>query len=228
MFDSLRSFCVVCLPASSSTNKPTNQPTNHPNHPTQPTHVDTNSTHHQQHSQQHQQQLQQHALLLQQHNHQQQQHGQQHVPQQYVAMDAGAVTLSNLKKQRSLSRTANVLNNFELSSTTSAASATTATTATSATTTNGSVLGAATTVNHNNNNNNNTSSANNNNNNMAAGPIAAQPLGLGAMSPSLLDFETAAPMATSGNANSVNKFCGNTGDVVSDSTSTSRKCCVLM
>ncbi|XP_023163423.2 protein phosphatase 1 regulatory subunit 16A isoform X2 [Drosophila hydei] len=90
------------------------------------------------------------------------------------------------------------------------------------------LVGAATTVNHNNNNNNNTSSANNNNNNMAAGPIAAQPLGLGAMSPSLLDFETAAPMATSGNANSVNKFCGNTGDVVSDSTSTSRKCCVLM
>ncbi|KRG06073.1 protein phosphatase 1 regulatory subunit 16A isoform X2 [Drosophila mojavensis] len=88
------------------------------------------------------------------------------------------------------------------------------------------LVGAATTVNHN-NNNNNTSSANNNNN-MAAGPIATQPLGLGAMSPSLLDFESAAPVATSGNANSVNKFCGNTGDVVSDSTSSSRKCCVLM
>ncbi|XP_030243406.1 protein phosphatase 1 regulatory subunit 16A isoform X2 [Drosophila navojoa] len=175
--------------------------------------VDTNSTHHQQ-EQQHQQQ--------------QQQHCQQHASQQYVAMDAGAVTLSNLKKQRSLSRTANVLNNFELSSTSAGASAANASTATSiTTTTNGSVLGAATTVNHN-NNNNNTSSANNNNNNMAAGPIATQPLGLGAMSPSLLDFESAAPVSTSGNANSVNKFCGNTGDVVSDSTSSSRKCCVLM
>ncbi|XP_017863232.1 PREDICTED: protein phosphatase 1 regulatory inhibitor subunit 16B isoform X2 [Drosophila arizonae] len=192
--------------------------------------VDTNSTHHQQeqqHLQQHQQQLQQHALLLQQHQQQQQQHCQQHASQHYVAMDAGAVTLSNLKKQRSLSRTANVLNNFELSSTSVGASGANASTATSiTTTTNGSVLGAATTVNHN-NNNNNTSSANNNNN-MAAVPIATQPLGLGAMSPSLLDFESAAPVATSGNANSVNKFCGNTGDVVSDSTSSSRKCCVLM
>ncbi|XP_030568321.1 protein phosphatase 1 regulatory subunit 16A isoform X1 [Drosophila novamexicana] len=206
--------------------------------------VDTNSTHHQQqqHSQQHQQQLQQHALLLQQHHHQQQQQLQQHhqqhqqQQQQYVAMDAGAVTLSNLKKQRSLSRTANVLNNFELSSTTTAATAST-TTSTTTTTTNGSVLGAATSVNHNNNNNNNNSSANNNNNNnnnLSTGPIASQPLGLGAMSPSLLDFDTAAPAATAaaaaavGNANSVNKFSGNTGDVVSDSTSTSRKCCTLM
>ncbi|KAM8708373.1 hypothetical protein ACLKA7_015360 [Drosophila subpalustris] len=87
------------------------------------------------------------------------------------------------------------------------------------------LVGAATTVNHNNNNNNN-SSANNNNNN-GAGPIATQPLGLGAMSPSLLDFEAALP-ATAANANSVNKFSGITGDVVSDSTSSGRKCCVLM
>ncbi|XP_030568376.1 protein phosphatase 1 regulatory subunit 16A isoform X2 [Drosophila novamexicana] len=99
------------------------------------------------------------------------------------------------------------------------------------------LVGAATSVNHNNNNNNNNSSANNNNNNnnnLSTGPIASQPLGLGAMSPSLLDFDTAAPAATAaaaaavGNANSVNKFSGNTGDVVSDSTSTSRKCCTLM
>ncbi|KAL7733011.1 hypothetical protein ACLKA6_002815 [Drosophila palustris] len=87
------------------------------------------------------------------------------------------------------------------------------------------LVGAATTVNHNNNNNNN-SSANNNNNN-GAGPIATQPLGLGAMSPSLLDFEAAVPAAAA-NANSVNKFSGITGDVVSDSTSSGRKCCVLM
>ncbi|XP_064540350.1 protein phosphatase 1 regulatory subunit 16A isoform X2 [Drosophila montana] len=99
------------------------------------------------------------------------------------------------------------------------------------------LVGAATSVNHNNNNNNNSSANNNNNNNLSTGPIANQPLGLGAMSPSLLDFETAAPAATAaaaagaaaaGNANSVNKFSGNTGDVVSDSTSTSRKCCALM
>jgi len=145
-------------------------------------------------------------------------------------MDAGAVTLSNLKKQRSLSRTANVLNNFELSSTTiasSAAAAAAATATATTTTTNGSVLGAATTVNHNNNNNNNNNSSANNNNNNGAGPIATQPLGLGSMSPSLLDFEAASPAAAT-NANSVNKFSGITGDVVSDSTSSSRKCCVLM
>ncbi|KAH8404436.1 hypothetical protein KR222_000419 [Zaprionus bogoriensis] len=210
--------------------------------------VDTNSTHHQQqhhqqqqhHHQQHQQQLQQHALLLQHQQQQQQQQHQQHAQQQqqYVAMDASAVTLSNLKKQRSLSRTANVLNNFELSAATTAtaaaaASTATATTTATTTTTNGSVLGAATTVNHhannNNNNNNNNSSANNNNNGTA--PIATQPLGLGSMSPSLLDFEAAAPASASAlaaNANSVNKFSGITGDVVSDSTSSSRKCCVLM
>ncbi|XP_062132883.1 protein phosphatase 1 regulatory subunit 12A isoform X1 [Drosophila sulfurigaster albostrigata] len=202
--------------------------------------VDTNSTHHQQQhhqqhthqQQQHQQQLQQHAMLLQHQQQQQQlQQQQQQQHQQYVAMDAGAVTLSNLKKQRSLSRTANVLNNFELSSTTTTA-ATATTSAASATcnntTTNGSVLGAATTVNHNNNNNNNNSSANNNNNNNGAnGPIATQPLGLGSMSPSLLDFEAAGPTSAA-NANSVNKFSGITGDVVSDSTSSSRKCCVLM
>ncbi|XP_062132885.1 protein phosphatase 1 regulatory subunit 16A isoform X2 [Drosophila sulfurigaster albostrigata] len=90
------------------------------------------------------------------------------------------------------------------------------------------LVGAATTVNHNNNNNNNNSSANNNNNNNGAnGPIATQPLGLGSMSPSLLDFEAAGPTSAA-NANSVNKFSGITGDVVSDSTSSSRKCCVLM
>ncbi|XP_026848989.1 protein phosphatase 1 regulatory subunit 12A isoform X1 [Drosophila persimilis] len=175
--------------------------------------VDTNSTHHQQ-------QLQQHAMLLQQHQHQQQQ-------QHAGSMDGfSAATLSNLKKQRSLSRTANVLNNFELSSN----STTTTTTSTAsnpivaavatatATTSNGSVLGA--------NNNNNNSTSNNNNN--ATAPISTQPLGLGPMGGggpgSLLDFEAASP-ATS---NSVNKFSGITGDVVSDSTSSSRKCCVLM
>ncbi|XP_060653103.1 protein phosphatase 1 regulatory subunit 16A isoform X2 [Drosophila nasuta] len=91
------------------------------------------------------------------------------------------------------------------------------------------LVGAATTVNHNNNNNNNNNSSanNNNNNNGANGPIATQPLGLGSMSPSLLDFEAAGP-ASAANANSVNKFSGITGDVVSDSTSSSRKCCVLM
>ncbi|KAH8372267.1 hypothetical protein KR093_010853 [Drosophila rubida] len=205
--------------------------------------VDTNSTHHQQQhhqqhthqqqqqQQQHQQQLQQHALLLQHQQQQQQQQLQQQQLQQqqhpqYVAMDAGAVTLSNLKKQRSLSRTANVLNNFELTSTTTTAT-TSAASATCNTTTNGSVLGAATTVNHNNNNNNNNNSSANNNNNNGAAPIATQPLGLGAMSPSSLDFEAAAP-ATATNASSVNKFSGITGDVVSDSTSSSRKCCVLM
>ncbi|XP_032599173.1 protein phosphatase 1 regulatory subunit 16A isoform X2 [Drosophila grimshawi] len=92
------------------------------------------------------------------------------------------------------------------------------------------LVGAATTVNHNNNNNNNSSANNNNNNNNnnGAGPIATQPLGLGAMSPSLLEFESASPAAAVGNASAVNKFSGNTGDVVSDSTSNSRKCCVLM
>ncbi|XP_034482605.1 protein phosphatase 1 regulatory subunit 16A isoform X2 [Drosophila innubila] len=89
------------------------------------------------------------------------------------------------------------------------------------------LVGAATTVNHNNNNNNNNNSSANNNNNNGAGPIATQPLGLGSMSPSLLDFEAAVPAAAA-NANSVNKFSGITGDVVSDSTSSGRKCCVLM
>ncbi|BFF97538.1 protein phosphatase 1 regulatory subunit 16A [Drosophila madeirensis] len=195
--------------------------------------VDTNSTHHQQ-------QLQQHAMLLQQHQHQQQQQQQQHV----AIMDGGfsAATLSNLKKQRSLSRTANVLSNFELSSTSNHTATTTTSTASNpivaavatatATTTNGSVLGA--------NNNNNNSTSNNNNNGGAGGgggsaavgaataPISTQPLGLGPMGGggpgSLLDFEAASPATSS----SVNKFSGITGDVVSDSTSSSRKCCVLM
>ncbi|XP_017843488.2 protein phosphatase 1 regulatory subunit 16A isoform X2 [Drosophila busckii] len=89
------------------------------------------------------------------------------------------------------------------------------------------LVGAATTVNHNNNNNNNNCNANNNNN--GSGPIATQPTGLGVMSPNMLDFE-AGPhaAATATNASSVNKFSGITGDVVSDSTSSSRKCCVLM
>ncbi|XP_034659764.1 protein phosphatase 1 regulatory subunit 16A isoform X2 [Drosophila subobscura] len=90
------------------------------------------------------------------------------------------------------------------------------------------------------NNNNNNSTSNNNNNGGAGGgggsaavgaataPISTQPLGLGPMGGggpgSLLDFEAASPATSS----SVNKFSGITGDVVSDSTSSSRKCCVLM
>ncbi|EDW79051.2 uncharacterized protein Dwil_GK12231 [Drosophila willistoni] len=80
------------------------------------------------------------------------------------------------------------------------------------------LVGAATTV-----NNNNLSTSNNNNG--IGGPIATQPLGLGHMSPSYLEFETSS--ATAAN-NSMNKFSGITGDVVSDSTSSSRKCCILM
>ncbi|XP_034122553.1 protein phosphatase 1 regulatory subunit 16A isoform X2 [Drosophila guanche] len=90
------------------------------------------------------------------------------------------------------------------------------------------------------NNNNNNSTSNNNNNGGGGGgggsaavgaataPISTQPLGLGPMGGggpgSLLDFEVASPATSS----SVNKFSGITGDVVSDSTSSSRKCCVLM
>jgi len=83
-------------------------------------------------------------LLLQQHQQHQQQQQLQQQQQQHVALDGFSATLANLKKQRSLSRTANVLNNFELSSqTTSNAHTIAAATATAtATTTNGSVLGA--------------------------------------------------------------------------------------
>ncbi|KAH8373348.1 hypothetical protein KR009_001289 [Drosophila setifemur] len=174
--------------------------------------VDTNSTHH--HQQQHHQQLQQHAMLLQQH----QQHQQQQ--QQHVALDGYSATLSNLKKQRSLSRTANVLNNFELSSqATSNANSLPilAATSTAATTTNGSVLGAGS------NNNNNNISTSNNNNNGGSAPISTQPLGMGGPGSLVSDFEGSSPVSSS-----VNKFSGITGDVVSDSTSASRKCCVLM
>ncbi|KAH8286831.1 hypothetical protein KR018_000721 [Drosophila ironensis] len=210
--------------------------------------VDTNSTHHhqqQQHQQQqqqqqhlHHQQLQQHAMLLQQHQQlqQQQQQQQQQQAQQHVVLDGFGATLSNLKKQRSLSRTANAFNNFELSSSHApsnvahsmpivAATATTAAAnATATTTINGSVLGAS-----GNNNNNNTSTSNNNNNGGPPAPISTQPLGsmgmgMGMGPGSLLsDYEVSSPASSS-----VNKFSGITGDVVSDSTSSSRKCCVLM
>uniref|UniRef100_A0A6P4EZP0 Protein phosphatase 1 regulatory subunit 16A isoform X1 n=1 Tax=Drosophila rhopaloa TaxID=1041015 RepID=A0A6P4EZP0_DRORH len=187
--------------------------------------VDTNSTHHhqqqQQQQQQHHQQQQQHVLLLQQHQQHQQQQQQQ---QQLVALDGYSATLANLKKQRSLSRTANVLNNFELSSqTTSNAHQIAAATATS---TNGSVLGAGggSSSSGGNNNNNNISTSNNNNNGSA--PISTQPMGhMGHMGPGSLlsDFEVSSPAGSS-----LNKFSGITGDVVTDSTSSSRKCCVLM
>ncbi|XP_030372839.1 protein phosphatase 1 regulatory subunit 16A isoform X2 [Scaptodrosophila lebanonensis] len=92
------------------------------------------------------------------------------------------------------------------------------------------LVGAATTVNHNNNNNNNNNTNNNNNN--GAAPISTQPLGL---SSSLLDFDMASAIGTPSSGRggasvpgNVNKFSGITGDVVSDSTSSSRKCCVLM
>ncbi|KAH8296412.1 hypothetical protein KR054_005751 [Drosophila jambulina] len=192
--------------------------------------VDTNSTHHQQHIQQQQQQLQQHALMLQQHHQQQQQQQHQLQPQQHVALDGYGATLSNLKKQRSLSRTANVLNNFELSSqqqqqqATSNANNPILAPATSAT--NGSVLGAGNSGSGNNNNNNNLNNNNNNNGNSnsngSAAPISTQPLGMGHGS-LISDFEVSSPASSS-----VNKFSGITGDVVSDSTSSSRKCCVLM
>ncbi|EDW46527.1 protein phosphatase 1 regulatory subunit 16A isoform X1 [Drosophila sechellia] len=179
--------------------------------------VDTNSTHHhQQHQQQQQQQHhhQQHVLLLQQHQQLQQQQQQQ---QQHVALDGYSATLANLKKQRSLSRTANVLNTFELSSQTASNAHPIA--AASATTTNGSVLGAGGSSS---NNNNNLSTSNNNNNGSA--PISTQPalghMGAGSV---LSDFEGSSPAGSS-----LNKFSGITGDVVTDSTSSSRRCCVLM
>ncbi|KAH8328169.1 hypothetical protein KR067_005084 [Drosophila pandora] len=188
--------------------------------------VDTNSTHHHQQQQQqhHQQQLQQHAMLLQQHLHPQQQQQHQQLQQQHIALDGYSATLSNLKKQRSLSRTANVLNNFELSSSQATSLANSmpivAATATTATTINGSVLGAG-------GNNNNNISTSNNNNNGATAPISTQPLGgmgMGMGPGSLIsDYEVSSPASSS-----VNKFSGITGDVVSDSTSSSRKCCVLM
>ncbi|KAH8234632.1 hypothetical protein KR032_001010 [Drosophila birchii] len=190
--------------------------------------VDTNSTHHhqqhlqQQHHQQQQQQLQQHALMLQ----QQQQHLQQQQQQQHVALDGYGATLSNLKKQRSLSRTANVLNNFELSSQQQATSNANNPILASTAPINGSVLGAGGSSGNNNNNNNlNTSNNNNNNNNNGnnsngSAPISTQPLGMGNL---ISDFEVSSPASSS-----VNKFSGITGDVVSDSTSSSRKCCVLM
>ncbi|EDX10972.1 protein phosphatase 1 regulatory subunit 16A isoform X1 [Drosophila simulans] len=181
--------------------------------------VDTNSTHHhQQHQQQQQQQHhhQQHVLLLQQHQQLQQQQQQQQ-QQQHVALDGYSATLANLKKQRSLSRTANVLNTFELSS--QSASNAHPIAAASATTTNGSVLGAGGSSS---NNNNNLSTSNNNNNGSA--PISTQPtlghMGAGSV---LSDFEGSSPAGSS-----LNKFSGITGDVVTDSTSSSRRCCVLM
>ncbi|XP_050742382.1 protein phosphatase 1 regulatory subunit 16A isoform X2 [Drosophila biarmipes] len=190
--------------------------------------VDTNSTHHhQQHQQQqHQQQQlqqQQHVLLLQQHQqHQQQQQQQQQLQQQqHVALDGYSATLANLKKQRSLSRTANVLNNFELSSqaTSNAHPMAAATATATATTTNGSVLGAGGSSSSNNNNNLST------NNNNGSAPISTQPtLGhLGGPGSLLSDFEGSSPAGSS-----LNKFSGITGDVVTDSTSSSRRCCVLM
>ncbi|XP_043065050.1 protein phosphatase 1 regulatory subunit 16A isoform X1 [Drosophila ficusphila] len=189
--------------------------------------VDTNSTHHhQQHQQQqHQQQLhqQQHVLLLQQHQQQQQQlQQQQQQQQQHVALDGYSATLANLKKQRSLSRTANVLNNFELSSQTTSNAHQIA--AATATTTNGSVLGAGGTgssTTTTNNNNNNLSTSNNNNNGSA--PISTQPMGQMGPGSLLSDFEGSSPAGSS-----LNKFSGITGDVVTDSTSSSRRCCVLM
>ncbi|XP_017089087.1 protein phosphatase 1 regulatory subunit 16A isoform X2 [Drosophila bipectinata] len=75
-------------------------------------------------------------------------------------------------------------------------------------------------------NNNNNISTSNNNNNGGAAPISTQPLGMGiGMGPGSLisDYEVSSPASSS-----VNKFSGITGDVVSDSTSSSRKCCVLM
>ncbi|KPU78891.1 uncharacterized protein Dana_GF23633, isoform D [Drosophila ananassae] len=76
-------------------------------------------------------------------------------------------------------------------------------------------------------NNNNNISTSNNNNNGATAPISTQPLGgmgMGMGPGSLIsDYEVSSPASSS-----VNKFSGITGDVVSDSTSSSRKCCVLM
>ncbi|XP_070141304.1 protein phosphatase 1 regulatory subunit 16A isoform X2 [Drosophila kikkawai] len=75
----------------------------------------------------------------------------------------------------------------------------------------------------NNNNNNNLNNNNNNNgsNSNGSAPISTQPLGMG--SSLISDFEVSSPASSS-----VNKFSGITGDVVSDSTSSSRKCCSLM
>ncbi|XP_017489932.1 PREDICTED: protein phosphatase 1 regulatory subunit 12A isoform X1 [Rhagoletis zephyria] len=131
-----------------------------------------------------------------------------------------AATLANLKKQRSLSRTNNVLISE-----------------------NGSVLGAANNTSNTINNHLHTGNSSNNNNSIvsageisgAGGAVHQQPLS-GGLHPSLLDFNgTSGGSLTSGgdqstgysNASSVNKFSGITGDVVSDSTR-SKKCCTLM
>nr|XP_036670971.1 protein phosphatase 1 regulatory subunit 16A isoform X2 [Drosophila suzukii] len=73
------------------------------------------------------------------------------------------------------------------------------------------------------NNNNNLSTSNNNNNGSA--PISTQPtMGhLGGPGSLLSDFEVSSPAGSS-----LNKFSGITGDVVTDSTSSSRRCCLLM
>ncbi|XP_054732175.1 protein phosphatase 1 regulatory subunit 12A isoform X1 [Anastrepha obliqua] len=135
-----------------------------------------------------------------------------------------AATLANLKKQRSLSRTNNVLISE-----------------------NGSVLGAANNTSNTINNHLHAGSTNNNNLILAGettggGAVHQQPLS-GGLHPSLLEFNGAGNggggggggSITSGgeqstaysNAAAMNKFSGITGDVVSDSTR-SKKCCTLM